>query len=60
MTLRALTLALGLSAAAAAPILDILADPCSGTAEPKRVPTPGAPVCYQGGMEILGGTWKER
>ena len=35
-----------------APILDILADPCTGTGEP----TGGAPMCFKGGMEILGGS----
>ena len=39
----------------AAPILDILADPCTGTAHPKASP----PMCYSGGMSILGGTWTE-
>ena len=42
--------------ALAAPILDILADPCTGTAQPK---VNSLPVCYGGKMSILGDTWSE-
>ena len=41
--------------ARAAPILDIIADSCTGTAELKTSP----PLCYGGKMSILGDTWKE-
>ena len=53
-----LFLAACLAVASAAPILDILADTCTGTGMPRET-TAGHGICYQGSLEILGGTWKE-
>ena len=54
-----LFLAACLAVASAAPILDnFLAETCTGTGNPAET-SQGHGICYKGGLEILGGTWKE-
>merc|ERR1719482_1761264 len=56
MTFRVLLVVSMVALSAGAPVmLDVFADPCTGTAQPKEVTN----MCYQGGHSILGDTWKE-